>query len=330
MSKKASPALVGAFIVGAVSIAVLAVAILGVGRLFSKTYPFILYFTGDLNGLKVGAPVKFRGVEIGAVTDIRLRIGEEGGPSTLELKIPVMIDLDEDRIRQRGARTTRLDDPAVLQAMIEQGLRGQIGMESLVTGVRYVKLDLFPGSPARLVADPQVKVPEIPTLPTPLEEMQSGVARLLDRLETIDFAGMMRSLSNAAAGVDRFVNAPELNRTVASVNKVIESLNQAAIGLRQVTDSVNGNIAPVSKSLLATSQSAEAALNEARAALNEAKTAFAGLNSALEPESPLMYELATALERLSGAARSVHSLADYLDRNPDALLRGRAETGETP
>ena len=75
MNKKISPTLIGAFVVGAVALLVIAVIAFGSGRLFRETKEFVLYFDGTVNGLHVGAPVKFKGVEIGSVKDILLQIG---------------------------------------------------------------------------------------------------------------------------------------------------------------------------------------------------------------------------------------------------------------
>jgi paraquat-inducible protein B len=319
MKKRVSPALIGSFVVGAITLVIVLVALLGSGRLFRKTYPFVLFFEGDVNGLKVGAPVKFKGVEIGSVTDIRLQLGEpadkEGEAGTA--RIPVIIHLDETRIREKGG-VVRLGDPTWIGREIEAGLRGQLSMESFLTGLLYVKLDLLPATPVKLVGDPTIRYPEIPTVPTPLEEAQAVASKFLQKLDQVDFAGLMKSISNVAKGLDSLVNAPELKRAVTSLNKAILNLNETITSFRNVADQLNDNIAPIRQSL-------QTAVDDADKAIKEATMAITSLNTNLQPDSPFMYQFRTAMENLSSAARTVQSLADYLERNPSSLLRGKSE-----
>ena len=125
MNKKISPTLMGAFVVGALALLVIAIIALGSARLFRKTYEFVLFFQGSVNGLNVGAPVKYKGVEIGSVTDILLQL-EKVEPG----RIPVIIELDAKKLAGRGFRGSLLVDPDELQRAIDQGLRGQLQMES--------------------------------------------------------------------------------------------------------------------------------------------------------------------------------------------------------
>ena len=176
MSKRSSPAVIGGFVVGAVALAVVGVAVFGSGRLFRHTKTFVMYFDSDVNGLNVGAPVKFKGVPIGAVKDVLLRAPgattTQSWAVTERPLIPVLVDIDLDRIRERGG-AARVEERAAMKEMIDAGLRAQLAMESFVTGLLYVKLDRFAGTPVRLVADPGVPYEELPTIPTPLEELQS-------------------------------------------------------------------------------------------------------------------------------------------------------------
>ncbi len=319
MSKRASPAMIGSFVVGAITLIVVVVALLGSGKIFRKTYPFVLFFEGDVNGLKIGAPVKFKGVEIGSVTDIRLQLSEASGHAeeAAIARIPVIIELDETRIREKGA-IAKLGDPKWLEREIEAGLRGQLSMESFLTGLLYVKLDLLPNSPIKVVGDPTLRYPEIPTVPTPLEEAQAVASKFLQKLDQVDFAGLMKSISNVAKGLDSLVNAPELKKAVRSLNTAILNLNETITSFRNVANQLNENISPIRKSL-------QAAVDDADKAIQEATVAIMSLNSNLQPDSPFMYQFRVAMENLSSAARTVQSLADYLERNPSSLLRGKRE-----
>ena len=319
MSKRASPAMIGSFVVGAITLVIVTVALLGAGKLFRKTFPFIMYFEGSVNGLKVGAAVKFKGVEIGSVTDILLNVSQiaQLDNAAVEAHIPVLIELDEIRIREKGGKIT-FDDPQTMKRMIDKGLRAQLASESFVTGLLYVKLDIFPQTLVDLVADPAVKYQEIPTIPTPLEEAQAVASGFLRKLDQVDFAGLMKSISNVAAGLDTLVNAPELNKAVSSINKAIDNLNVTITSFRNVANNVNTKIDPFVTNL-------QTAVDNANEAIKGAEATIATINTTMQPDSPFMYELRRSLEVLSDTARTVRSLADYLERNPSALIRGKAE-----
>ena len=160
MNKKISPTLMGAFVVGALALLVIAIIALGSGRLFRKTYEFVLFFQGSVNGLNVGAPVKYKGVEIGSVADILLQL-EKVEPG----RIPVIIELDAKKLAGRGFRGNLLVDPDELQRAIDQGLRGQLQMESLLTGVLYVAVDLYPDNSCAVRPAARLPVPGDPDSP---------------------------------------------------------------------------------------------------------------------------------------------------------------------
>lgn len=326
--KRASPAAIGAFVVGAVVLAVIGVAVFGSGRLFRTTYPYVVYFTGDVNGLKVGAPVKFKGVQIGSVTDIRLNVSEmttldSGG----EARIPVIIELDADRITEKGGKI-RLNDPGRMKSLIDLGLRAQLSMESFVTGLLYVKLDLHPGSALRLVADPTVKYEEIPSLPTPLEEVQMRAAEFLKKLEATDLAGLITSLRETVDGAKQLLNAPQLRETIDTLPGTLRKLEGAGDDLeatlesvRNLSESVRGKIDPIGENLKATSKSAAETLDTAAEALDEVR-------AVLQPESPFFYQLNRTLTDVSAAAGAVRRLAEELERNPSVLVRGKQVSKE--
>src|SRR5437660_4018538 len=137
MPKRPSSAAIGMFVIGSIVLAVSALAVLGSGTLFKKSHKFICFFRGSLNGLNVGAPVKVRGVQIGSVAEIRLRLDPSDGRFKAERgvlgSLPVILDVDESQLTARGGTGEALK-PEELNGMIKHGLRAQLGTESLLTG----------------------------------------------------------------------------------------------------------------------------------------------------------------------------------------------------
>ena len=116
MGRKANPAIIGAFVIGAVALTVVAVTVWGSGKLFRRQYPCVCYFPGSVNGLSAGAPVKFRGVQIGEVTDVRLLYAQARGTP----RIPVFLTIDNERMRGLGSK--RELSLELLRQLIDQGL----------------------------------------------------------------------------------------------------------------------------------------------------------------------------------------------------------------
>jgi paraquat-inducible protein B len=334
VSKKANPTLVGAFVVGAIVLVVGAVTILGSGRLFRKTYEFVLYFEGSVSGLREGAPVKYKGVEIGSVTNILLQL-DEGAEVN---RIPVIIKLDANKISSRGVGGS-LADPAALKAAIDRGLRGQLQTESIVTGVLFVALDLVPDSPAQFVQPPGSRYQEIPTITTTLQKAQDILGQLLVKLDDIDFKALItfvadagknidgflknKDLQEAFAGVNRLVNKPELHAAIRSLDQTVLKISQAADDVQKVARSLDRSVATLSADLKET-------LTGVRDAVKQIQVTVANVDGFVDPNSPISYELTKALKELSGAARSLRLMADYLERNPRALLFGKPENEKKP
>ena len=328
MSKRFSPAAIGAFVVGAVTLAVIAVLLFGSGRLFRKTYPFILHFSGDVSGLNVGAPVKFKGVEIGSVTEVMLSMSDvitlEGAG---ELRIPVLIEVDASRLTEKGAKLVPVGRN--LERLIERGMRGQLAMQSFVTGLLYVKIDLFPGTPVNLVNDPTSGYPEIPTLPTPLEQVQARLGEFLAKLDQADVAGMVASLRSAVTGLDRVLNSADLKTSLEALPGAVEGIKSASgdvktalASVRKLADDLGSQVRPLGGSLREASDSARETLHAATLTVQQ-------LQALMKPDAPLLYSLDRSLNDLSTAARAIRRVAEELERDPSMLVRGKA-SGEEP
>ena len=315
MGKRASSALIGAFVLGGIALAVLGITIFGSGRLFKKTTPFVMYFPGSVDGLNVGAPVKFKGVEIGSVTQIRINMGEY---RTDDARIPVSVEIDDSRATQEGAKT---NEDYVRALIHDRGLRAQLQPQSLLTGLLFVQLDFFPDTPIVTVLPPDSPYREIPTVPTTLAEVQQTIARVLAKAEKADIEGMLATAREALEGIRGVVTSPELRRFEAGLPGTLEHLDEAVVSFRQLATRLDGETGPLIADL-------RQAATRADETLHEWKGTATRLNGALDPDSALRNQLTTALAELTGATRSVRLLADFLERNPSAVIRGRTVSSQ--
>jgi paraquat-inducible protein B len=331
MSKKANTAMIGAFVIGATILAVVGILTFGSGVLFKQTDEFVLFFKGDLTGLSVGAPVVFRGVPVGQVKSIRVYYQS----GDLDFIIPVVIETDPSRFHELDPGGTEVKheiEADELDRLIKAGLRGQLSLQSLVTGQLAVSLDVLPDTPVKLLGDGSM--PEIPTVPSSIERLASALRKLnlpkmaenLNRVmedigEFIDEGGLkelMFDIGMAAKEVGGL--AHELRGHTAVLTDEIQQTAQTARGLME---SIDNQVDPVSGEALQTMKKIQKTLAQAEEALVEIEHLAADYSV----DSDFGYELTTALNEIAATARSVRALTDMLQQQPDALLRGKTASG---
>lgn len=317
MRRRASGLLIGMFVLGALALAVLVIATLGSG-LFKWEKTYVLYFQGSVIGLGRGSPVVFKGVRVGSVSRIAIRFN----PTTLAFFVPVYIDIDPGQLQPFGDRESSLGYD--MSTLVKKGLRGQLQTQSYVTGQVLVALDFYPATPAALVGLEKA-YPEIPTIPSRVEELSRSLGQL-------PLKELTQALLDTVKGVDRLVNAP-------GIGKNMEALNEALSEIRSLVRVVQDEIGPLASNLRNTSQAAQQAIGGVQQSLREAQikeTAASLRNVMNEAErtlgaarrnfsegSPVMHDLEAALHDLAAAARSIRATADYIEQHPEALIRGK-------
>ena len=254
MLKKASPAQIGTFVVVAVVLLVAGLVVFGSGALMNETLDFVVYFEGSVKGLNVGAPVMFRGVKVGSVSDIRVTVNKDGAVS-----IPVYIDLELNRVRRMGDADTRQEAYAYIQRMVTEGLRAELELQSFVTGQLIVEFNFFPNEPIRLTRG-ETRVPELPTRASalqrlsrsveqmPLEDIAQRTANAIDELVTLvqspEFKGGTRDLILAMHDLrDLLAHANE------TVRPVIEDLQLTLKSLQDLVQQVNQRVDPLAEKM---------------------------------------------------------------------------------
>ena len=339
------PVAIGAFAAGAVALAIAAMFVFGANKLFTRKLPIVMFFDENVNGLTVGAPVSYRGLKLGQVTEIHSPVGSP--------RIAVVGTLERGpRITRRSAAGVSADQMRqTLEEAIEQGLRAQLSVQSFLTGQLYVSLVLRPDTPAALAGLGGAAL-EIPTIPTIMSQLEAGLGKVpLDRLP--------KYLSDTLEGSARLLQGPELAKTleavgplVADAQKLMRRLDAdvgpllasvkatsdtARTSLTEVTrqlDRVVSGLQPLVTSLTATSDTAQKALTQLGPELaalavklegvsDAARSTLENVDGALSTDSPLGHQLKQTLQELAAAARSLRTLADSLERTPESFLAGK-------
>ena len=210
-------------------------------------------------------------------------------------------------------------------------------MESLVTGLLYIAIDLFPGTPINLVQQENAdnKYWEIPTLPTTLEQAKDAVTQIINKLDQIDFKALIASLESTVDGIKRTVNSPDLELTIRSLKQTMPKVDEAVGSIRDLAVTLNENVKGLAGNLEQTSidartsmKQADEALRQATETMKKAEAAVVSVQTITDPDSPTIYELGKTLKEISAAARSLRLAANFLERNPRALIFGKPENQE--
>jgi paraquat-inducible protein B len=210
MSKKANKTVIGIFVVGALVLLMIAIVVFGSGELFKKTNKFVLYFDGSVKGLAIGAPVMFRGVSIGTVKDISLIYDSKAGTITL----PVIVEIEQGRIKG----TPSFGDLGGDKRMIALGLRGNLEVQSFLTGQLMISFDFYPDKPAKLRGIVN-QYPELPTLPTSPD--------IFEIMNEIPIKEIAKNLESATQGINKLANSSAIPRSLYDLQNTLLETKEA-------------------------------------------------------------------------------------------------------
>ena len=323
-----------------IGLMIAAAVIFGSFNLFGKRIPFVVYFTGDLSGLDVGAAVNFRGVRIGEVTQLELHFDAQ----TKQFLIPVYAEIDPDNFIVTGAETVGTPGESI-PILVKQGLRAQLSSQSFVTGKLLIELDFHPGTPATLIHQDD-SVQEIPAIPSTLQQLQSSVEQLVKTIAAANLPEMIKDVRQLIASLDSQVqalNAPEISQetqqllqqlttltenTNARINEMATDFQQTAASIQQTAnqgtvavDSANKMFTDISTAV----ESARPMIDALDNAAQRASTLLATANGTIEPGSPVYLELMKLMNEMTMMSQSIRNLADELERDPTSVLFGRQE-----
>ena len=328
MSKKVNPTTLGVFIAVGLVLGVGGLLLFSSNRLFSRRTKFITYFDSNLNGLQEGAPVKYRGVTIGSVYRLMIHFNQAAGDTAM----PVIIEIQEDLIRQRLAGATMFTSLSDIRDEVDHGLRTTLETESLVTGVLYVSLEVQKDARPPVYHEQGNAYGEIPSRSTEIQQLMKNLARLdiagledkisalVSRIDSIltglNLGQITEGVTNTLASVNRVASAPDLTNSFTSLKRALDEYHLLA-------EKLNSRVDPLADGATNT-------LAQASAALSEIRYGVRNLRDMLAPDAALRHNLELTLEQLTSAGQSLSELADYYRNHPNAIITGRRSQEKKP
>ncbi|MFA6959438.1 MAG: MlaD family protein [Opitutaceae bacterium] len=331
MKTKVSPAIVGLFVLGAFVLGLVALFSFGGINFFSKPERFVVYFDESIHGLDLGSPVKLRGVRVGRVVDIGLRYV----PATNHSVVAVSCELNRNLIADDRGVLIDVTQDGKLQGLVDRGMRAQLGVIGLATGLLYVELDfLDPATyPATPRADIVSKYVEMPAVPSAISEFQANLTDILNDIKRVDFAALSREVQGLLVDTRKKINAldtaafsAEWTKAGASVRALADSpeLKQSFVNLNAATLKLDAILADYAKDGPKGGDIAKT-LADVRGTLETFDGTVLTVQKFVNAQRNLGDDASQALIKLGEAASAVRELADFLERNPSALLSGRKQ-----
>ena len=192
----------------------------------------VMYFEESINGLNVGSPVVFKGVQIGKVASIEL------------IAIPVYVKMDAEQSINHSE--TYGEKEMILNALIAKGLRARLTTQSYLTGQLMIELEMLPDTPIVLRRPQDEKeFLEVPTVLSPLGEISKGIQNLPLKESVEQFRRFFTSLNDEMPQVKKMINsmsrvvdgnAGAAADTLDNFNKAAVNISQAAKALRNFAD----------------------------------------------------------------------------------------------
>ncbi len=323
MSVRANPTAIGLFMIGAIVIIIGGTALLAGNTWFKNRTTFVSYFRETVNGMAVGAPVKFQGAPIGKVTKMLIQIDERDKT----FQVPVEYEIDVTMLRTQLRTFVDLRKPEVLERQIIDGLRAQLQMESIVTGQLYIELTYRPGAKPPEFESRETKWPEIPTTPSLMAALGTGAGsvvadvvkvlfRVNEMLATIDMKSINTAVVGTAQSMQRLADAPEIRAALREVPAMTAQLNRTMARIDTLAATVGGAVEPMSADLKSATKEMNLTLQSLRRTIDDTQ----GL---LSTDSGLGFGLEAALTNLKEATNALRLLLNSLEQNPDMLIRGK-------
>lgn len=306
----------GLFVTGGIVLFLAILFFLGMSDLFTNKAVLRTSFTESVQGLTVGSPVKYRGVPIGTVKRIAIRVADK--------LVQVDMEIQRDLFADRGSSMQVFQH--FVEKDLQQGLRCRLEYAG-ITGMKFIDFDYFvpPGStlppvPASLKQDSAIYIPSVPSA---FKDILSAVGTSLDRIAHIRFEEISDGLERSLSELSQLLSDPALRSAIARINDAAENLESGSRTIAHVLDErrISELAETLQKNLTDINTLTNQILKDSKdARIGESSTAF---RDAAVSVVDSQQQLANTLDKLNRTLDSIRALSDSLEDDPSSLLRGK-------
>lgn len=312
---RGQPRLVGLFVLGAILLIGAGIAAMSARRLFAEYRTYVVFFPYAVGGLREGAPVTFRQVQVGHVTTVDLVFtGETFGDSW----IMAVVEIRRNALRDPSGKAADHSDAELARIMIESGLRASVRSSSMIAGQRSVDLDLRPDSPARL-SGIRSRYPEIPSAPTGMEVINERVEATLKKISDVPIDEVLIQLNATLASMQTALDKGNVPATLLELRTTLEGASRTFASAEKAIGQADG----VSGQATATLASVDQTMKNLQKTLERLDRTLATVERNVEGTAELRSETVKTVEEMNELMKSLRSLVEMLQQNPESLVRGK-------
>ncbi len=269
---------------------------------FQRQIPFVTYYTSSVSGLDRGSAVEIFGIQIGTVQDVRLEVDTHSGA----VQARVAFDVQPERASDLGGAGGQVNPREFVASLVARGMRAVLESSNFLTGQKDIALEFVPNAkPAQLGTEGEALL--MPSQSGGLDNLENSLSDIASKIDAIPFDDIGKNLNAALASVNRVVSGPD-------VRNALQKLSETLTDVQHLVRHADQGLTPALQRLPQISADLQQAVAKANNALGEG-----GYGS----NSDFQRNMSRLLDQVNDAARSIRLLADFLDRHPEALIRGR-------
>ena len=201
---------------------------------------YVLLFHSSIRGLAVGAPVQYRGIDMGNVVGISFDYVPDPQETTIgDVPIPVKIRIDPARMGFPDTQDSLAELHSRMENRVGEGLRATLSTGNIITGELYVSLDFFPNEDAATI-DKLGDYYIFPTVSSGFSQIQKQITNILNTVESLPIEETVVSANAAIAelekalvaaqetmnSVTQFIGKEETQGLPAEINQTLEELRK--------------------------------------------------------------------------------------------------------